>query len=85
LINRSSAWLGTGEWLLNKRWWLVGLASLSVFTFEFIEYHPLQQGLNPGFFFETLFYGIILPLSVGIALSWAAASRLELAVMGLSK
>ena len=46
MIKRSSVWLGMGERLLNKRWWLVGLASLSVFTFEFIEYQPHLQGIS---------------------------------------
>ncbi len=79
MIKRSSAWLGAGEWLLNRRWWLAGLSSLSVFTFEFLEYQPHLQGISSNFFFEILFYGVVLPLSMGIALSWAAASRSELA------
>jgi len=76
---KTSTWLRAGEWLLNKRWWLVALTSLSVFTFEFIEYQPFLNGIPSSFFIEILFYGIVLPLSTGVALSWAAASRTELA------
>jgi signal transduction histidine kinase len=79
MTKRKFTWLQVGEQLLNKRWWLVVLASLSVFLFEFIEYQPFLQGISSNFFFEIIFYGIALPLSVGIALSWAAASRAELA------
>jgi len=79
MTKRKFTWLHVGEQLLNRRWWLVALASLSVATFEFIEYQPFLNGVRPSFFFEILFYGIVLPLSTGVALSWAAASRTELA------
>lgn len=74
----SSRWLYIGEWLLKRRWWWITLASSSVFLFEFIEYQPFQHGVNYAFFFEIIFYGITLPLSTGLALSWLAASRAEL-------
>lgn len=68
-----------GEWLLNRRWWLVALASLAVFLFEFVEYMPFQHGIKLNFFFEILFYAVFLPLSTGLSLSALAASRSELA------
>lgn len=74
----SSRWLHLGEWLLHRRWWWITLASLSVFLFEFLEYQPFQRGVEMAFFFEIIFYGITLPLSTGLALSWLAASRAEL-------
>ena len=79
MIKSSSVWFAVGEWVLNRRWWLAGATSLSVFTFEFLEYEPFQEGVNASFFFEIFFYAIALPLSMGLALSWAAASRTELA------
>lgn len=79
MSRRTLKWIKFGEWLLNHRWWLVAFASLVVFTFEYIEYQPFTQGVSDSFFFEILFYGIFLPLSTGLALSWLAASRSELA------
>jgi len=78
---KSTIWLRTGEWLLNRRWWWIALASLSVFMFEYMEYQPFQPGwdYDIGFFFETLFYGVVLPVSTGLALTWLAASRAEMA------
>lgn len=76
---RSPKWLGVGEWLLNRRWWWISLASLSVFFFEFMEYEPFQKGVVVSFLFEILFYGVVLPVSTGLALSWLATSRSELA------
>jgi signal transduction histidine kinase len=76
---QSSILLGLGEWLLRRRWWWISLASSSVFAFEFIEYQPFQQGVRTSFFFEIGFYGIVLPVSTGLALSWLARSRAELA------
>lgn len=62
-----------GRWLLNHRWWLVGLASLSVFSFEFLEYQLLLREVEIGFFIEIFFYGVVLPFATGMALSWLAA------------
>lgn len=76
---RALKWIKIGEWLLNHRWWLVTSISLLVFSFEYVEYQPFTQGVSDSFFFEILFYGILLPLSTGLALSWLAASRSELA------
>lgn len=76
---QSSILLGFGEWLLRRRWWWTSLASLSVFVFEFMEYHPFQQGVKNSFFFELAYYGIALPVSTGLALSWLARRRAELA------
>jgi len=76
---RATRWVKFGEWLLNHRWWLIVFASLAVFTFEFVEYQPFTQGVSDSFFFEILFYGVFFPLSTGLALSWLAASRSELA------
>ena len=75
---QSSLWLRLGEWLLRRRWWWIGLASLSVFFFEFMEYDPFQRGVVFSFFLEVGFYGIVLPVSTGLALSWLAGSRAEL-------
>ena len=75
----SNAWLRIGEWLLSWRWWWISLASLSVFFFEFMEYRPFERGIQISFFYEIIFYGIILPLSTGLALSWLTTSRAELA------
>jgi signal transduction histidine kinase len=75
----SSILLGLGEWLLRRRWWWTSLASLSVFVFEFIEYQPFQQGVKNSFFFELAYYGVALPVSTGLALSWLARRRAELA------
>ena len=72
-------WLGWGEWLLNRRWWLVVLACMAVLLFEYFEYQPLQRGFSIRFFFEETSYGLILPATVGFALSALAASRSELA------
>ena len=71
-------WLSFGEWLLNRRWWIVLVASLSVFIFEWLEYQPFPEGVNANFFAEIGFYGMALPLSTGIALSWVASTRSEL-------
>lgn len=76
---RSSVWLKLGEWLLKRRWWWVVLASIAIFVFEFLEYQLDQRGINIRFVYEILFYGILLPLSTGLALSGLAASRSELA------
>lgn len=76
---RSTLWLKLGEWLLKRRWWLVTLASLLVFVFEFLEYELYRRGISIRFFYEVLFYGILLPVSTGLALSGLAASRSELA------
>ena len=75
----SSHWLRIGEWLLSRRWWLVMSAILGVSYFEFVEYQPFVRGVNLHFFFEILFYGVVLPASTGLALAWLAASRAELA------
>jgi signal transduction histidine kinase len=71
-------WLSFGEWLLNRRWAIVLVASLSVFIFEWLEYRPFLEGVNASFFAEITFYGVALPLSTGIALSWVASTRTEL-------
>jgi signal transduction histidine kinase len=73
--------LGLGEWLLNKRWWLVLLASGSVFLYEFLEHGPLLRNTPNIFAYELFFYGIILPVSAGLIFSQLAASRSELAWM----
>ena len=80
-MQRSAWWLRLGEWLLKRRWWWISLATLSVFTFEFMEYHPFQQGrgIELSFLFEISFYGLILPASTGLALTALARSRTELA------
>jgi len=80
-MQRSAWWLRFGEWLLKRRWWWISLATLSVFTFEFMEYHPFQQGrgIELSFIFEISFYGLILPASTGLALTALARSRTELA------
>lgn len=70
--------LRIGEWLLNRRWWVVASTSLSIFIFEGLEYRPFLEGISINFLEEILFYGVALPLSVGLALSWAASSRSEL-------
>lgn len=54
------------------------LASMSIFVFEFIEYDPFVEGVSRNFFFEIIFYGMIMPLSTGLSLSALAASRSEL-------
>ena len=74
----SLMWLSLGEWLLNRRWTMVLVTSLSVFIFEWLEYQPFLEGVNASFFTEITFYGVALPLSTGIALSWLAATRSEL-------
>jgi len=71
-------WLSFGQWLLNRRWVIVAVASLSVFIFEWLEYRPFLRGVNANFFAEIIFYGMALPLSTGLALSWLAATRSEL-------
>ena len=76
---RSTLWLRLGEWLLKRRWWLVVLASFVVVFFEFLEYELYRRGISIRFFYEVIFYGILLPLSTGLALSGLAASRSELA------
>ncbi|HLG31351.1 MAG TPA: hypothetical protein VI387_14165, partial [Candidatus Brocadiales bacterium] len=76
---KKSMLLRLGERLLNRRWWFVALASLSVLSFELLEYMPFARGVKGSFFFEVLFYGIFLPISTGLALSGLAASRSELA------
>ena len=79
MIRRSALWLRLGEWLLKRRWWLVASASLLVFFFEFLEYELYRRGITVRFFYEVLFYGILLPVSTGLALSGLAVSRSELA------
>jgi signal transduction histidine kinase len=74
----SSTWLGLGERLLRWRWGWISLASLSVFFFEYREYQPFQNGTDISFFFEITFYGIVLPVSTGLALTALAGSRAEL-------
>jgi len=79
MIKKSINVIKFSEWVVDHRWWLVAVASLGVFFFEFLEYQPFQHGLSSNFFFEIIFYALILPTSVGIALSGLAASRSELA------
>jgi len=79
MFRKSSFWLGLGEWILKRRWWLVALASSVIFFFEYLEYELYRRGINIRFFYEVLFYGIFLPVSVGLALSGLSASRSELA------
>ncbi len=73
-----SLWLRLGEALLRRRWLWISLASLSVLSFEFMEYNPLQRGVEISFFFEVGFYGVVLPISTGLALTALAGSRAEL-------
>jgi len=47
--------------------------------FEYLEYELYRRGISIRFFYEVLFYGIFLPVSVGLALSGLSASRSELA------
>lgn len=69
-MNReSSFWIRLGGWLLHRRWWLVAVGSLGIFVFEFLEYNPSLEDVSNSFFFEITFYGIILPVSTGLALT----------------
>ena len=85
MSRRKLYWIKLGEWLLNHRWWLVAFTSLVVFTFEDIEYRPFTHGVSDSFFFEILSYGVFLPLSTGLALSWLATSRSDLAWLTYSQ
>lgn len=84
-IAKRTRWLGLGDWLLKNRWWLVVLASLSVFVYEFLEHYPLLEESPHTFAYELLFYGLILPVSAGLIFSQLAASRSELAWMVYSQ
>ncbi len=85
VVGKRTSWLGLGDWLLNRRWWLVLFASLSVFTYEFLEHRPVLETSPHTFIYELIFYGVILPGSAGLIFSQLAASRSELAWMVYSQ
>ena len=80
MIRKLSYWQRLGEWVLKGRWWLVALLSGSIIFFELIEYelHRLGIDANTRLILEILFFAILLPVSIGLALSGMSASRSEL-------
>ena len=79
LDKRLDKWLKVGEWILSRRWQLIILISLSIFTYELIEHWPLFGGTDANLFFELLLYGLLIPFGGGLVFSQLVADRTELA------